>query len=171
MKFTEDDVISANAAFIKNMCRLNSQGMEYHDCEAEALLGFLLAIRNYQKGVSDFKSYAEIYVKNHIRQIKRENNRNTRCQSRLSMDKRINNYQETIGSRLLCGNDDFEEVISLKDFVDRLDQELKTLVWLYENDYTEKEILKVMHLTGEYLYKIKSRLIDEFKMYYSNCAR
>lgn len=166
MELIEEDVIKANSAFVRNICKLNCRGMEYFDCEAEALLGFLFAMRSYQKGICDFKSYAETCIRNHILHAKKEYYRSIRCESRLSMDSQINDYRESIGSMFFHSKDDFEELISFNDFINRLDEKLQYLVWFYKNDYSENEILEQMHISLKYLALMKNRLIKELEIHY-----
>ncbi|MFZ3373132.1 MAG: hypothetical protein WA131_08945 [Desulfitobacteriaceae bacterium] len=165
MKLTEEDVLKANSALIGDMCKLYCKGIEYSDCKSEALLGFLLAMRSYRKGVCDFKSYAEIYIQNHILQAKKEYYRSIRCESRLSMDSKIDDYRESVGSIFSRCSDNFEELILFSDFVNGLDEELEYLVWFYKNDYSENEILEQMHISQKYLTLMKNRLLKELELY------
>ena len=165
LELTEEDVIKANSELIGDICNLNCKGIEYIDCKAEASLGFLLAIRSYQKGICDFKSYAERCIQNQILQAKKEYYRNIRCESRLSMDSIFNDYRESIGSMFFYSRDDFEELL-FNDFVNHLDEKIQYLVWFYKNDYSENEILEQMHISQKYLALMKNRLLEELEIYY-----
>ncbi len=165
MRLTEDDVIKGNSALIKSICKSYCKGIEFADCEAEVLLGLLLAIRSYQRGVCNFKSHAKVYIKNHIKEAKREYYRSTRCESRLSMDSKVNNCRECIGSIFASGSGDLEEIISFNDFVKHLDKKIQQLIRFYQNGYSEVEILEKMHISKEYLTIMKSQLLKELKQY------
>ena len=167
LELTEEDVIKANSKFIISICNSCCRGMEYCDCESEASLGFLLAIRSYQKGICDFKSHAETCIRNHILQVKTEYYRSLRSESRLSLDSQSNNNRESIGCMFSRSDDDFEESLVFDDFVHHLDEKLQLLVWLYKNDYTENEILEKMHISQKLLVLMRKRLIKELKQHYN----
>ena len=82
-------------------------------------------------------------------------------------DSRINNYRESIGSMFFNSKNDFEELISFNDFINHLDEKLQYLIWFYQNDYSENEIiLEKMHISQKYLVLIKKQLLKELAIYY-----
>ena len=167
MRITEEDVYISNHGLIQEACRRYRKGMEYDDCFLAASEGFLYAVRNYRQGISEFKTYAMTIMREQIVQEQKELNRIRSIESPLSLDRTVKEEKDssTLGNTFFKHSYDFVGRLLLKDFLDSLQEEARSIAWMYIDGYTDKEIMKQLRIAPEKLGVLRKAIYTVWAQY------
>lgn len=167
MKITEEDVYVSNSSLIHEACRRFRKGMEYDDCFLAASEGFIYAMRNYQPGISEFRTYAMTIMREQIDQEQKELNRIRSIESTLSLDRPVKGEENaaTIGTTFFPHTCDFMNRLLLSDFLNHLKEEQRSIAWMYIDRYTSQEILNILGISPTELSRLLKLIRDLWNRY------
>ena len=124
------------------------KALEWEDRVMEARLGFLLGLRTYHRveGVLEFWPYLVACARERIYAAQRAASRQRGVDSRLSLDRSIPGGRgEPMAVFYPSPDAGVATMTELRDFLDRLEPELRTVAWMSIDGYGEQEMARRLH--------------------------
>lgn len=153
--------------FLDDLYLLEGRHLKKEECIVEGWIVYLDGRKRYRYSIADsgYWTYVQKNVLKRFKEMRKARNEKIRLESRLSLNQKVGDSREEIGTLIVGKCGDFANNIVLWDYVSHLGKVKYDIVRLMYNREEDRDIMTILKLEKPAYLELKRQLEHDFRIY------